>query len=107
MSEVILREQTQRLLEDPLLGHQDIDATVRALVEAEYVRRLARYRQTDRDLNLKYQMAFEAFMAGRVVQHAGYTWEAETDAMNWEAAISGVQTLSAKLRELRRHHEKE
>lgn len=101
MSEVILREQTQRLLEDPLLGHQDINATVRALVEAEYLRRLARYRQTDRDLSLKYQMSFETFLANRIVQHAGYTWEVETDAMDWETAISGVQTLNAKLSELR------
>jgi hypothetical protein len=105
MGEFILHEQTQRLLEDPLLGDQTIDTKVRALIEAEYVRRLARYRQTDHDLTLKYGLNFDDFHARRIVQSAGYTWEVEQDAMNWETAVSGIQTLNAKLSELRTVHD--
>ena len=39
MSDVILQEITQHLLEDPLLGDQDIDTKVRSLLESEYLRR--------------------------------------------------------------------
>ncbi len=105
MGELILHEQTQRLLEDPLLGDQTVDTKVRALVEAEYVRRLARYRQTDHDLTLKYGLTFHEFNARRMVQLEGYTWEVEQDAMNWETAVSGIETLNAKLNELRATHD--
>ena len=105
MGELILHEQTQRLLEDPLLGDQTVDTKVRALVEAEYVRRLARYRQADHDLTLKYGLTFHEFHARRMVQLEGYTWEVEQDAMNWETAVSGIQTLDAKLSELRAAHD--
>ena len=101
MGEVVLQERTRRLLEDPLLGEQDIDAKVRSLVEAEYLRRLARYQQTDHDLSLKYGMTFDEFTARRIVKTAGYTWDVEADAMQWETAIGGINTLTAKLQELR------
>lgn len=99
---VILQEQTRRLLEEPLLGEQDLDAKIRRLLEAEYLRRLAQYRRLDRILSQKYGMAFEEFVNDRVVQQKGYTWEAEKDAMDWETAVGGVQTMKRKLRELRR-----
>lgn len=101
MGEVVLQEQTGRLLEDPLLGEQDVDTKVRSLVEAEYLRRLARYQQTDHDLGLKYGMTFADFTSRRIVQRDGYTWEVESDAMHWETAIGGIRTLTAKLHELR------
>ena len=101
MGEAVLQEQTRRLLEDPLLGEQDVDTKVRSLVEAEYVRRLARYQQTDHDLRLKYGLTFDEFTARRAVKAAGYTWDVETDAMQWETAMGGIRTLTAKLHELR------
>ena len=101
MGEIVLQEQTRRLLEDPVLGEQDVDTKVRSLVEAEYLRRLARYQQTDHDLGLKYGMTFDDFTARRVVQRTGHTWEAESDAMHWETAIGGIRTMTAKLNELR------
>ena len=39
MSPMMLREHTLALLEEPLLGEQDLDAKVRTLLEAEYLRR--------------------------------------------------------------------
>jgi len=46
-------------------------------------------------------MSFEEFMARQLVRQRGYTWEVEKDAMEWETAISGIQTMERKLEELR------
>jgi hypothetical protein len=97
---VDLQEQTRKLLEEPLLGEQDLDAKIRRLLEGEYMRRLAQYRRVDRNLRQKYGTSFEDFIANRVVRQEGYTWEAETDAMNWETAVDGIETLKHKLQEL-------
>ncbi|MEA3375242.1 MAG: hypothetical protein U9R72_03460 [Chloroflexota bacterium] len=74
---------------------------MRRLLKAEYLRRLAQYRRLDRMLGQKYGMTFEEFVADRVVQEQGYTWEVEKDAMDWETAVGGIQTMKRKLRELR------
>lgn len=96
-----LQEQTRRLLEEPLLGEQDLDSKVRRLLKAEYLRRLAQYRRLDRILNQKYGMTFQEFVDDRMVRQKGYTWEVEKDAMDWETAVGGILTMKRKLRELR------
>ena len=101
MSETMLLERTRQFLEEPLLGEQDLDTKVRLLLEAEYLRRLGRYRRLDRTLTQKYGMTFEEFVACRLVQQKGYTWEVETDAMDWETAVGGIRTMERKLQELR------
>jgi hypothetical protein len=101
MSEARLLDRTRQFLEDPLLGEQDLDTKVRLLLEAEYLRRLGAYRHLDRTLSQKYQMTFQEFLGRRVARERGYTWEVETDAMDWETAVSGIQTMERKLRELR------
>lgn len=83
----ILQEQTRNLLEESSLGGQDLDAKIRRLLEAEYLRRLGQYRRLDRNLTQKYEMAFEEFVARRVVKKKGYSWEVEKDAMEWETAM--------------------
>ncbi len=97
---VDLQEQTRKLLEEPLLGEQDLDAKIRRLLEAEYMRRLVQYRRGDRFLRQKYGTTFEDFIADRVVRQEGCTWEAESDAMDWETAVDGIDTISRKLQEL-------
>lgn len=97
----VLQEQTRRLLEEPLLGEQDLDSKVRRLLKAEYLRRLAQYRRLDRILNQKYGMTFQEFVDDRMVRQKGYTWEVEKDAMDWETAVGGILTMKRKLRELR------
>lgn len=97
---VDLQEQTRKLLEEPLLGEQDLDAKIRRLLEAEYMRRLVQYRRVDRNLRQKYGTTFEDFIANRVVRQEAYTWEAETDAMDWETAVDGIETMRRKLQEL-------
>jgi hypothetical protein len=37
MSDTVLQDDTRQLLEDSLLGEQDLDTKVRALLEAEYL----------------------------------------------------------------------
>jgi hypothetical protein len=100
MSETRLMESTLQFLEEPLLGEQDLDTKVRLLLEAEYLRRLGRYRLLDRTLTQKYGMTFEEFIEGRVVQQKGYTWDVEKDAMDWETAVDGMRTIERKLQEL-------
>lgn len=90
-----------QLLEEPLLGEPDLSARIRLLLEGEYLRRLRHYRRVDRLLSQKYGMSFEEFTARRVARQRGYTWEAEKDAMEWETAVSGIQTMERRLRELR------
>ena len=101
MSDAKLLERTRRLLEEPLLGEQDLDTKVRLLLEAEYLRRLGQYRRVDRLLTQKYGMTFEEFVTRRVVQQREYTWDVETDAMDWETAASGMKTMERKIQELR------
>ncbi len=101
MSEARLLERTYQFLEEPLLGGQDLDTKVRRLLEAEYLRRLAAYHHTDRILSRKYGMTFQEFGDRRVVQQQGFTADVETDAMDWETAVSGIQTIERKLGQLR------
>jgi len=90
MSQMGLLERTRQFLEEPLLGEQDLDTKVRLLLKAEYLRRLGRYRRLDRILIRKYGMTFEEFVARRVVQQKEYTWDVESDAMDWETAVGGM-----------------
>jgi hypothetical protein len=101
MVENDLQERTRQLLDDPLLAGEDIDAKIRALVEAEYLRRLQQYRRQDRLLAQKYGMSFEAFLAQRIVAQQGYTWDVERDAMDWETAVDGIETVKRRLHKLR------
>lgn len=100
MSETRLMESTLQFLAEPLLGEQDLDTKVRFLLEAEYLRRLGRYRRLDRTLAQKYGMTFEEFVERRVVQQKGYTWDVEKDAMDWEMAVDGMRTMERKLQEV-------
>jgi len=101
MNETMLAESTLELLAEPWLGKGDIDSKVRYLLEGEYMRRMIEYLRTDRTLAQKYGMTFEEFMAQRVVQQRGYTWEVEKDAMDWALATDGIKTTEGRLRELR------
>jgi len=101
MGETMLLERTWQLLQEPLLGEQDLDTKVCFLLEAEYLRRLGRYRRLDRILAQKYEMTFEEFLTHRVVQQKEYAWDVETDAVDWETAVSGMRTMERKIQELR------
>ena len=95
-----LQESTRQLLEEPLIEGRDVDAKVRSLLRSEYMRRFGRYRHVDRMMTSKYGMQFDEFVARGLVKEKGFSWEVESDAMNWETAIGGIMTMERKLREL-------
>ena len=101
MNAVILQESTRKLLEEPLIEGQDLDAKVRLLLQSEYLRRLSRYRHVDKLMVGKYGMQFDEFVDRGLVKEEGFSWEVESDAMSWETAIGGIKTMERKLKELR------
>ena len=98
---VKLQESTQALLDDPSLGAHDIDGKIRQLLQAEYMRQLAHYRRVDNKLAKKYGMHFDDFIAQRISKVKNFSWDVEQDAMKWETAIGGIQTVKRKLNKVR------
>ncbi len=101
MTTVTLKEQTQELLQETFPDEKDLDATVRQLIEAEYLRRLRQYRRTDRSLSRKYGLSFDEFVNQRTTREMNYSWEVEQDAIAWETAVGGILTMERKLKALR------
>lgn len=97
---IVVSKETAQHLESLPLGRDDLDSKLRALLEAEYRRRLSRYSLTDRMLRQKYGMTFEEFEARHLVKERGYSWEVESDAIAWETAVDGIKTMQRKLEEL-------
>jgi hypothetical protein len=100
MNATEFQESTKKLLEEPFLEGRNVDAKIRLLLRSEYLRRLGRYRHTDRLMSGKYGVQFDEFVARRIVKEKGFSWDAESDAMNWEAAVSGIKTMERKLKDL-------
>ena len=67
----------------------------------EYRRRLLLYKMVDEKMQKKYNMSFEEFEKRRIVEEKGYSWEVESDAMEWEHAIEGIRYMQEKIEELR------
>ena len=82
----------------PVAG--DTDHKLRTLLESEYRRRLSRYSLTDRLLREKYGLSFEEFEQQKITAQRNYSWEVESDAVEWDLAISGIQTMQRRLTEL-------
>jgi hypothetical protein len=80
---------------------RDTDSVLEQLLENELLRRLNRYQLTDRSLSRKYGMSFAEFMARRMVEQCGYSYEVESDFWDWEMALDGIETVEAMLAELR------
>lgn len=70
------------------------------ILRRDYLRRLTRYRITDNFYRKKYNMDFESFESVNVVEKQNYSFEAESDAQEWELAIDGIRTVEKKLKEL-------
>jgi len=100
MPDKTLRQATLNLLEQSPLPGGEIDTKVLRLLKSEYLRLLARYRRMDFIMTGKYGMSFDEFVSRKVVRQKEYTWDVESDAMEWETAISGMKTTKRKIREL-------
>lgn len=95
-----LLAHTQQLLDDPFLVGQSADEKIRYLLKEAYLRRLAQYRRTVSLLGQKYGISFDDFVSQRIVQNENFAWHVETDAMDWETAVSGIKTIERKLKVL-------
>lgn len=101
MTTEVLLEQTEELLRNSVPKEQYLNGKIRRLVEAKCLRELSRYRRTDMGYKRKYGVIFDEFLKQRIVRKLDYTWEVEQDAMDWETAVSGMETAKRKLQELR------
>ena len=45
-------------------------------------------------------MTFEEFETRKVVEQQDYSWDVESDAMDWDMAVSGLRMMERNLREL-------
>ena len=50
----------------------------------------------------KYGVSFDGFVSRRIVRENEYSWDVESDAMEWETAIGGMKTMERKLEELKK-----
>ena len=90
-------------LKNLVLGQSaDIDQKLRGLLEAEYRRHLTRYHLTDRQLQEKYGIDFTLFETEQITAKENYSWDVESDAIAWETAVDGIETIQAQLAELTR-----
>ena len=78
----------------------EIDQKLSSLLQSEYRRRLARYSLTDRQLQQKYGMTFAEFEQQQMTKQQNYSWEVESDAMAWETAVDGIETIQRQLTDL-------
>ena len=68
-----------------------------------YRRKLVTYRLIDEKMKKKYGMEFEEFEKKNVVKEKIFSWEVESDAMEWEHAIAGIRYLEKKLTEFKEY----
>jgi len=76
------------------------DTELAAMLRAEYLRKLVRYKKIDEAFQKKYGMTFEEFESRNIVADRDYSWEVESDSQQWEAAIDGIETMLSKLKEI-------
>jgi len=97
MTITVSEEMVRRLNDLSMAQTDDVETSLQRLVIAEYQRRLARYRLTDRHLSQKYGVTFQEFERQQVTKQQAYAWEVESDAMAWETARDGIQTIKQQL----------
>ena len=66
------------------------------MIEAEYLRRLIRYKTINESIKKKYKMTNEEFESKNIVRDRDYSWEVESDSQEWETALDGIDTMLAK-----------
>jgi len=63
----------------------------------EYRRRIIRYRMVNEGMKKKYGMTFEDFESKNIVKEQSFSWNVESDDMEWEHAVEGVRYAEQKL----------
>lgn len=65
----------------------------------DYRRKLITYKFVDEKFRKKYKVDFQTFEKQNIVKVKKFSWEVESDAMEWEHAIEGIKTCEQKLKE--------
>jgi hypothetical protein len=91
----------QMTVAEKIIDTVPINEIKEALVN-EYRRRIIRYRMVNEGMKNKYGMTFEDFESKNIVKKQDFSWNAESDAMEWEHAVEGVRYAEQKLKGL--HH---
>ena len=102
MDNTSILDRTKKLIDEAPLNGDSLDTKVLNLLRQEYLRHFSQYRRTDLLMQKKYGFSFDEFLSQRIVKKKQYSWDVETDAMNWETAISGMKTMERKLEELKK-----
>ena len=68
-----------------------------------YKRKLTIYKLTDEKMKKKYGMDFEEFEKSNLVKEKDFSWDVESDAMEWEHSIAGMKYVEKKLAEIKKY----
>ncbi len=79
---------------------------LKEVVLSEYERRLVLYRLIDERFKKKYGMNFTEFEKKNLVKEKGFSWEVEKDAMEWEHAVEGIESLQEKINKIEKADDK-
>ena len=102
MEDASILDRTKKLINEASLTGNNINAKVLNLLRQEYLRHLGQYRRIDLLMEQKYGVSFDGFVSSRLVRENEYSWDVESDAMQWETAIGGMKTMEPKLEELKK-----
>lgn len=100
MENATILDRTRKLIDEAPLTGNTLDTKVLNLLRQEYLRHLGQYRRIDLLMQQKYGVSFDGFVSRGIVREKEYSWNVESDAMDWETAISGMKTMERKLYEL-------
>lgn len=73
---------------------------IREALINEYRRRLIRYKMVDEAMRKKYGMSFNDFESSNVVRERKFSWDVESDSMEWEHALEGVRYVEQKMKDM-------
>ncbi len=71
---------------------------IREALINEYRRRFIRYKMIDGAMRKKYGMSFSDFESANMVRERKFSWDVESDSMEWEHALEGIRYAEEKLK---------
>ena len=75
-------------------------AEIKEALINEYRRRLIRYKMVDAAMRKKYGMNFSDFESANMVKKSKFSWNVESDTMEWDHALEGIKYVEEKLKDL-------
>jgi hypothetical protein len=90
---------TQEATAQRIITNVPIDEIKEALLN-EYRRRIIRCKMVDETMKKKYGMTLQEFELKNVVKEYDFSWQVESDAMEWEHAVEGSRYAEQKLKSI-------